>query len=623
MSDRVEGSDYVARSAPDSPLLVYDGDCGFCRLWVKRWRSLTQDRVRYAPFQEVASQFPEIPIEAFRKSVQLILPGGEVLSAAHAVFQILGFVPGKRWPLWMYWHIPGAASVSEWAYRVVAGHRRFFSRLTETLWGAHFESPSYALTRWLFLRLLGVVYFIAFISIWWQIPGLVGSNGILPSSYFLQLVKENFGHDRYWLFPTLAWMKASDSFLQFLALSGALLSLLLILGLAAVPALTLLWINYLSLVTIGQDFMAFQWDILLLETGFLAIFFAPHQIFPNLSRESGPSRTVLWLFRLLLFRLMFSSGAIKLLSGDATWRNLTALNFHYETQPLPTPMAWSVHQLPVWMHKASVVGIFFAELFTPFLIFTPRRVRFFAAGAMIVSQLVIGLTGNYTFFNLLTIALCLLLLDDAFLSRWLPKSLGRKAMGSEHRGESRFKTLLVAPLAVVIVLLGALQIADLFVGGRLPQPALKLMSWVSPLHLVNRYGLFAVMTTSRPEIIVEGSMDGEHWLPYEFKYKPGDLRRRPPWVEPHQPRLDWQMWFAALGSYESNRWFVYFMLRLLQGSPQVLALLDKNPFPHGPPRYARALLYDYHFTDRPMKRSNGTWWRRELKGSYFPIASLK
>jgi len=175
----------------------------------------------------------------------------------------------------------------------------------------------------------------------------------------------------------------------------------------------------------------------------------------------------------------------------------------------------------------------------------------------------------------------------------------------------------------VLVLLRAFQIAGLFVGLHLPQPALKLMSWVSPPHLVNHYGLFAVMTKSRPEIIVEGSMDGEHWLPYEFKYKAGDLRRRLPWVEPHQPRLDWQMWFAALGSYQSDRWFVHFMLRLLQGSPQVLALLDKNPFPHAPPRYVRALLYDYHFTDGATKRAEGTWWRRELKGSYFPVASLK
>jgi hypothetical protein len=181
----------------------------------------------------------------------------------------------------------------------------------------------------------------------------------------------------------------------------------------------------------------------------------------------------------------------------------------------------------------------------------------------------------------------------------------------------------VVPVAIIIVFLGLLQIAELFGVRRLPRPALKFQSWVSPFHVVNGYGLFAVMTTSRPEIVVEGSRDGETWLAYEFKYKPGDLHRRPPWVEPHQPRLDWQMWFAALGSYQNNRWFVNFLLRLLQGSPQVLGLLAKNPFPDGPPLYVRAELYDYHFTDRATRHANGTWWRREFKGLYFPVASLQ
>lgn len=606
------------------PWLVYDGDCDFCRLWIERWRARTQDRVQFAPFQEVAGQFPQIPLEDFKKSVQLILPSGKVLCGAHAVFQTLAFVPGNQWKLWMYRHLPGAASVCEWVYRVVASHRTFFFGLTKICWGKHFEKPSYILTRWLFLRLLAVVYFIAFISLLPQISGLIGSNGILPAAHYLQLVKENFGIERYWFFPNLAWLNPSDTFLQFLALGGALLSLLLLLGVAVVPVLTLLWTFYLSLVVVGQDFMSFQWDILLLETGFLAIFFAPLRISPHLSRESDPSRTVLWLLRLLLFRLIFSSGAVKLLSGDPTWSNLTALQYHYETQPLPTPLAWYAHQWPASLHRISVLFIFFVELVTPFLIFTPRRLRFFAAGMMVSSQIVIGLTGNYTFFNLLTVALCLLLLDDAFLGQWLPKRLTYKATPSAERPvEPRLKRYLVAPVAIMIVFLGLLQIAELFGARRLPRPALKFQSWLSPFHVVNGYGLFAVMTTSRPEIVVEGSRDGETWLAYEFKYKPGDLKRPPPWVEPHQPRLDWQMWFAALGSYQNTRWFVNFMLRLLQGSPQVLGLLAKNPFPDGPPPYVRAELYDYHFTDRATRRANGTWWRRELKGLYFPVVSLK
>jgi predicted DCC family thiol-disulfide oxidoreductase YuxK len=626
----------MTSNLPLIPLLIYDGDCSFCRLWIDRWRVLTGDRVAYAPFQQVADQFPDIPRERFAQSVQLILPDGETFSGAHAVFRTLTYAPGMGWMLALYLQLPGLRILCEWGYRLVARHRSFSYKLTRLLWGNHFERPSHSLSRWLFFRLLGMTYLAAFFSLSTQITGLLGSNGILPASDFLKLIQSNFGLEQYWFFPTLAWVNASDGFLRFLTLGGATLSLAVILGIATLPALIILWIFYLSIVTVGRDFMSFQWDALLLEAGFLAIFSAPSQLWPGVRKATAPSTTLrpsqhgernrtafLWLFRLLLFRLIFSSGAVKLLSRDPTWRHLTALEFHYETQPLPTPVAWYMHLLPARFQEASVVFVFFVELLIPFLIFAPRRLRFVAGGFLVFLQALIALTGNYCFFNLLTIALCVLLFDDASLSRLFPRFLADRILAGTGQARKRSPwRWLVAPVALIVLIAGILQIADLFARRNLPRPALRLLRIVQPLYLVNSYGLFAVMTTTRPEIIIQGSNDGENWLPYEFKYKPGDLTRAPTWVEPFQPRLDWQMWFAALGSYQGDPWFVNFVFRLLQGSPQVLRLLASNPFPRAPPRYIRALLYDYHFTDWATKRAEGRWWSRELRGIYLPVATL-
>jgi lipase maturation factor 1 len=352
------------------------------------------------------------------------------------------------------------------------------------------------------------------------------------------------------------------------------------------------------LMTVGQDFLSFQWDILLLETGFLAIFL-------------GFSRLVIWLFRWLLFRLMLLSGAVKLLSGDTAWRSLSALKFHYYTQPLPTPVAWYMQQLPGWFQEASVVVMFAIELGAAFLVFAPRRLRFFAAFWIVFLQVMILLTGNYTYFNLLAIALCVMLLDDAALGR-APKKAQTATWGARS-------TWAVA--AIIIVVSGGQLVALFF--GIMPLPARLVQGLVAPLYLTNTYGLFAVMTTVRHEIIVQGSNDGAQWQNYEFKYKPGALDRPPRWVAPHQPRLDWQMWFAALGSYRNNPWFVNFVLRLLQGSPDVLDLLGASPFPKAPPRYVRALSYDYTFTDVETRRRTGAWWKRELTGTYLPAVSLQ
>jgi hypothetical protein len=347
-------------------------------------------------------------------------------------------------------------------------------------------------------------------------------------------------------------------------------------------ALAVCLVCWLSICTAGQEFLSFQWDLLLVETGFLAVF-------------AGQSRVRVWLFRWLLFRLIFFSGVVKLLSGDPTWRDLTAMRYHYETQPLPTPLAWWMHQLPPAAQRASTAITLLVELLVPVLYFGTRPVRRIAGAVTIGLQLLILATGNYTFFNWLTIALCMWLWiepREGPENRWVDWGLGG----------------FIGVLSGVVVL-NAIGI-----------PAGEtVMRMASPFRIVNSYGLFAVMTTERPEIVVEGSEDGVDWKAYEFRYKPGDVRRAPRVVAPHQPRVDWQMWFAALGNYRSNRWFVNLMIRLLQGEPAVTRLLAHNPFPNAPPRFIRARIYRYRFTVRGSRE----WWTREEMGTYFPAVSLK
>ena len=643
--------DIRVATPPPKPLMVFDGDCNFCTLWVRRWQQMTGDRVDYLPAQDpsIATRFPEIPREQFDTAVQLIETDGSVYSGAEAVFRTLAHGPNRQWPLRTYDNSSAFADVTEWAYRLVAQNRKFFSLLTRWFWGRHVEQPTHFLTRWIFLRALGVVYLIAFVSLWTQVSGLIGHNGILPTDQFMSAVGQQcdlqgIGLDRFRLLPTLCWFNSSDGFLHVQCAAGAGLAILLIVGIAPAPCLALLWLLYLSLVTVGRDFLGFQWDNLLLEAGLLAIFFAPLQLVARASRpcvslasvkpnqkkltgETPVPLPILWLLRLLLFKLMFSSGCVKLLSGDPNWRNLTALTFHYQTQPLPTFIGWYANQLPLWFQKASCVAMFCIELGAPFLIFAPRRLRFCGGAAIAFLQILILLTGNYTFFNLLTLALCLLLLDDFALAKFAPARF-HPAFAPVTRHPSpvtpwRWPRFITVPLASVVIVLSLFQMGLMF--GVRPVwlfPVAVADEWLAPFRSFNGYGLFAVMTTDRREIIVEGSNDGVNWLPYEFKYKPGNVDRRPVFVAPHQPRLDWQMWFAALGDARQNPWFMNFCDRLLQGSPEVLALLDKNPFPNHPPRYIRAEFYEYRFTNFAERRATGAWWQRELLGEYLPPISL-
>jgi len=619
---------------PTQPLLVFDGDCHFCGLWIRRWRQLTSDTVAYLPAQDprVAEQFPEIPRAQLDTAVALIATNGEIYAGAEAVFRTLAENPTWRWLFHGYITFPWFAGFTEWAYRLVAEHRPLFSTLTRWCWGRHVEAPSYFLVRWLFLRALAAVYGFAFLSLWLQISGLIGHEGILPAGQFMSAVQRQcdqrgLGLERFHLLPTLCWFNASDTFLRVQCAAGVVLSLLLLVGLAPVPCLALLWLLWLSLVVVGRDFLGFQWDSLLLEAGFLAIFLAPLQILPRRAREAPPSRLFVWLLRFLLFKLMFSSGCVKLLSGDPTWRNLTALTYHYQTQPLPVWTAWFANQLPLWFQKMSCATMFGIELAAPFLIFTPRRPRYLGACLLVGLQVLILLTGNYAYFNWLTLALCLWLLDDFLLEKLVPRNFSPgfpHPMNSPQHALPRWPLPLLAAVAAVVLTSSTFMLASTL-GFR--SPWLAPLGWVAeqlaPFRSVNNYGLFAVMTTQRNEIILEGSNDGTNWLAYEFKYKPGDVQRRPAFVAPFQPRLDWQMWFAALGNYQQNPWFENGCVRLLQGSPDVLALLAKNPFPGQPPRFIRAEFYNYRFTGFGERRATGAWWHREPIGEYLPAISLR
>jgi hypothetical protein len=378
----------------------------------------------------------------------------------------------------------------------------------------------------------------------------------------------------------------------------------------------LAWVLYLSLSVAGQTFLEFQWDVLLTETGLIAVFLAAPSRLRVGSGLTAP-RLARFLLVWLLFRLMLSSGVVKLASGDEMWRSLTALRVHYETQPLPPWTAWFMHQLPASFQTVSCVFMFFVELALPFLFFAPRRLRHFAAAQTILLQLIVAATGNYAFFNLLTIALAVLLLDDGVFPGRRRAAAGASA---ESTGKIGWPGWILVPVAAVWLAASAVPFAlSLGLRGATPGPLVAVYRLVAPFRSANGYGLFAVMTKERPEIVLEGSADGEIWKPYEFRWKPGDPLRRPRFVAPHQPRLDWQMWFAALGDYRANPWLVSTMARLQEGSPEVLGLLATNPFPGKPPRYVRAVLYDYRFTNAEERRRTGAWWTRELRGLYAPV----
>jgi lipase maturation factor 1 len=624
---------------PSKPLLIWDGECDFCRLWIERWREITAAKVDYATYQKAAMRFPEIPVEQFQRAMVFIEPDGKAFFAAEAVYRSLRFRSSRKWFAWSYDHVPGFAAISETAYKFIARNRGLASAITRLLWGKEVRPPTYFWARRWFLRALGLIYLIAFVSLWVQVDGLVGGNGISPVNQFLPAARAQLGSDAYYLLPTLCWFNSSDTFLHFLCGGGVVLSLLLIFGIAPALSLAGLFVCYLSLTIAGQVFFNFQWDVLLLETGFLSIFVAPWRLWPRdlllfpgsttPAAASPVSRPALFLLKFLLFKLMLMSGVVKLTSGDDSWWNLTALDYHYWSQPLPTVFGWWADKTPEWFKHFSVAFCLAVEIIGPLFIWAPRRPRLVAAGLMIFLQLVIALTGNYCFFNMLTIALCLLLIDDAAVGRRLEGPAPTSLASHELRPPNARSMMSRLPAyAATAVIVGTLPLNTWLIfsafktRSRPPEWLASFYEQLEAFRVANGYGLFRVMTKDRCEIVIEGSADGIEWLPYEFKWKPGDVKRAPGWCAPHQPRLDWQMWFAALGTPRENPWFVGLIVRLLQGSRDVNGLLARNPFSEGPPRYIRATFYRYRFTTSEEHRQTGAWWKRQELREYLPTISL-
>jgi hypothetical protein len=469
------------------------------------------------------------------------------------------------------------------------------------------EAPREWFVRLALQRGLALVYLVAFLIAANQFIPLLGERGLEPVSFFVKHAAFREAPSVFFLFPKDIAFRAG-------AWLGVALSCLALIGVTErfgtwVSALAwgALWALYLSFVNVGQVFYAFGWESILLEAGFLAIFAG--------SRTARPQRILIWLFRWVLFRVMFGAGLIKL-RGDPCWRDLTCLNYHYETQPMPNPLSWYFHWAPAWTHTGGVLFNHFVELVVPFAYFLPQPVSTAAGLVTIAFQILLMLSGNLSFLNLLTVVLALSMLDGRLLARVI--RLSPPAM----RPESRAHRIVTVGLAMVVVILSI-------------EPALNLISPsqlmnynYNPLHLLNTYGAFGGVTRTRDEVIVEGTADaapgpGNEWRAYEFKGKPGDLARRPPQIAPYHLRLDWLMWFAAMGPYYEQPWFPCLVGKLLAGDAATLGLLGSTPFSTAPPRYVRALLYEYHFTTPEERRATGRWWKRTPVGAYFPAVSLE
>ena len=490
--------------------------------------------------------------------------------------------------------------------------------------------PTHLWPRWIFLRALGLIYFSAFYSLLFQIKGLIGPAGILPAADFLQAISSTFHSQRFWFAPTLFWLGASDRALMLACWVGLVASVLLFLNVWPRAMLVVSFLCFISFVGVGQDFAGYQSDGMLLEAGFLCLFFAPAGFWPGLGRANPPSRASLFLLRWEWFCIYFGSGVAKMASGDRSWRNFTAMDDYYQNGPLPTWIGWYVSHLPHWFHASAVFYTLAIELVLCWMVFLPRRFRIVLFFIVAPFEISIILTANYAFLNYIVFSLGFLLIDDRFVEWIVPRPI-REFIGRTLAQDGKPNTKpaespapwrrVLAPLRMSIA--GAC-LALIFYTTLvqltpftpfLPDKPVQLLA---PLRIADHYGLFAVMTHARYEIEFQGSNDGKTWIPYPFRYKPQDPKKAPGIYAPYQPRFDWNLWFASLGEWRQYRWVIWTEERLLHSQPQVLELFAGNPFPAAPPQQVRAVIYQYWFTDMKAKRADGVWWRRELLGAYAP-----
>jgi lipase maturation factor 1 len=499
--------------------------------------------------------------------------------------------------------------------------------------------------RWLFLRALGCIYFSAFFSLAFQIRGLIGPNGILPANEYLPVVAHSVGSSRgLWFAPTLLWLASGPHLLTAMCWVGMGASLLLALNVWPRGMLVICFACFLSFVSAAQDFSGYQSDGMLLEAGFIALFFAPAGLRPGMGVASTPSRASLFLLQWEWLRIYFESGVAKIIGGDPEWRNFTAMDEYYQNGPLPTWIGWYMQHLPHWFHASTVFATLALELGLVWMLFLPRRWRIVCFFIVTPWQLVVILTANYTFLNYLVLMLGFLLLDDRFLRRFLLRRSNRSIVATAttgpagvleapaekgQPGQSRseawqdtvrqpFRTLKLSLSGFMLGWIFYATAAELiWMFFALPLPT-EPVAALEPFRIANRYGLFGIMTRGRYEIEFQGSGDGKTWVAYPFRYKPQDTNKPPGIYAPYQPRFDWNLWFASLGSWRDYPIVPRTEVRLLSNDNDVLTLFESNPFPHQPPRQVRVVIWQYWFTSMTEKRTQGLWWRRQFLGLYAP-----
>jgi lipase maturation factor 1 len=501
------------------------------------------------------------------------------------------------------------------------------------LFGSKEGAADHLLPRWIFLRALGLIYYSAFFSLVFQIHGLIGPRGILPAGEYLTALGEHFGRVSYWYAPTLLWFSSSSHMLAGICWVGMIASLLLVLNLWPRGMLAICFVCFLSFVSAARDFSGYQSDGMLLEAGFIAMFFAPRGLRPRWGEASPPSRASWFLLIWECFRIYFESGVAKIMGGDPEWRNFTALDEYYQNGPLPTWIGWYMQHWPHWFHAATAFGTLALELGLAWMMFLPRRIRIVCFFIVTPWQIGIILSANYTFLNYLVLVLGFLLLDDRFLLRFLAGRWKNQFLGTKETQAAAIETpkrdwrqtvraqLYALNLAVSAVMLTWIFYATLaelvWMVKPFPLPTTPV-SALEPFRIANRYGLFARMTRGRYELEFQGSEDGETWLVYPFRFKPQDPSKPPGVYAPYQPRFDWNLWFASLSTWGQEPIVVRTEQSLLRGDVDVLLLFAGNPFPRAPPRQVRVVGWQYWFTTASEKRSQGMWWRRQQLGLYAP-----
>jgi hypothetical protein len=510
--------------------------------------------------------------------------------------------------------------------------------------------PDRRIPRWIFLRALAAIYFSAFYSLLFQIKGLIGPEGILPAQHYFVAVARALDAKRYWFAPSLFWLSASSHMLMATMIVGLIASLIAFFNLWPRLSFLVCLVCFLSFVTATDVFSSYQSDGMLLEAGFLALFFTPRGRMPGWGTKDPPEHASLFLLQWEWFRIYFESGIVKLVSGDRQWRTLTAMDEYYQNGPLPTWVGWYVEHLPHWFHAVSAAGTLALELVLVWMLFLPRRVRLVCFFIVTPWQLGVILTANYTFLNYLVLALGFLLLDDRFLQPLIPvryrsaladaaivssknDAEGPVTVGVEIQHDSEHPARRLVPRSLkghfdaIGLAISAVMLTWIFYNTTvemigipfhgLPLPTLPIVA-LEPFRISNQYGLFAVMTSGRYEIEFQGSNDGQNWTAYPFRHKPQALNEAPRIYAPYQPRFDWNLWFASLGDWRQDQIVPLTEQRLLENDKDVLALFKDNPFAQAPPHFVRAVLWQYWFTTRDDKRTTGNWWRRQYLGLYAP-----